>query len=57
MHGMDHMTWYKDLTTSELVNCLTRLVTEAHLNPKSPFIDQELKDIQAEVDYRLRKLE
>lgn len=57
MHGMDNFTWYKDLTTSELINCVTRLTRELNTQPYSPYIHEELKDIQAEVDYRLRKLE
>ena len=57
MHGMDHMTWYKDLTTSELINCVTRLTMELVTQPYSPYIADELRDIQAEVNYRLSKLE
>ena len=57
MHGMDKFTWYKDLTTSELINCVTRLTREMTTQPFSPYIADELRDIQAEVNYRLSKLE
>jgi hypothetical protein len=57
MHGMDHLAWYKDLTTSELINCVTRLTREMVVNPYSPYVRDELESIQAEVDYRLAKLE
>ena len=57
MHGMDNMVWYRSLTTSELINCVTRLTREMTTQPFSPYIADELKDIQAEVDYRLSKME
>jgi len=57
MHGMDKFSWYKDLTTSELINCVTRLTRELVVQPYSPYIADELRDIQAEVNYRLSKLE
>lgn len=57
MHGMDHLAWYRDLTTSELINCVTRLTREMDTNPFSPYVRDELEAIQAEVSYRLNKLE
>jgi len=56
MHGMNS-AWYSGLTTSQLINCVTRLTLELQVNPFSPYIEEELRDIQAEVDYRLSKLE
>jgi len=52
MHGMDHLAWYKNLTTLELINMAIRLTKEVNSKPDSVAAWKEIEDLQAEVDYR-----
>ena len=56
MEGMSYMKWYKSFTTSELIDCVTRLTREMQNKPYSPYVEDELRDVQIEVEDRLSKL-
>ena len=48
--------WYKNLTTSELVNMATRLTRECMVNHDSELMWKEIEDLQKEVQRRTEEL-
>lgn len=48
--------WYKDLSTSQLIDMATRLTRECMVNNDSELMWKEIEDLKKEVDKRLEAL-